>query len=216
MEHYASFRICVALNAQKEGDYLKNSSLQRLTISAVMIALSTALSFVKIFTMPLGGSITLLSMLPVCMLAIMYGTRWGLSSAFVYSFVQLVLDIGVISGWGLTPQALIGSVIFDYLVAFSVLGFSGLFRTKGVAGYIGGISLAIGMRIISHVISGVIFFGSWAPDGWNPLIYSLCYNSSYMIPEAVFTFVGAVVLLKEPHLAKFFKAYPISSKRASH
>lgn len=191
---------------------MKNNSLQRLTISAVMIALSTALSFVKIFALPLGGSITLLSMLPVCMLAIMYGTRWGLTSTFVYAVIQLILDIGAISGWGLTPQALIGSVIFDYLAAFTVLGFAGLFRTKGIAGYIGGISLAVAMRIVSHVISGVIFFGSWAPDGWNPLIYSLCYNASYMIPEAVFTFTGAIILLKEPHTAKIFKAYPISTK----
>lgn len=194
---------------------MKNSNLQRLTISAVMIALSTALSFVKIFAMPLGGSVTLLSMLPVCMLAIMYGTRWGLTSAFVYSVVQLVLDIGAVSGWGLTPQALVGSIVFDYLVAFTVLGFAGLFRTKGVGGYIGGISLAVAMRIVSHVISGVIFFGSWAPDGWNPLIYSLCYNASYMIPEAVFTFVGAVVLLKEPHTSKIFKAYPIPTKHSA-
>ena len=51
--------------------------VRKLTMSAVMIALSVALSLVKLFQMPLGGSVTLLSMLPVCMLSIMYGTRWG-------------------------------------------------------------------------------------------------------------------------------------------
>lgn len=190
--------------------------VKKLTMSAVMIALSVALSLVKIIQMPLGGSVTLLSMLPVCMLSIMYGTRWGLFSAFVYSLTQLGLDIASVLSWGLTPQSLVGTIIFDYLVAFTVLGFAGLFRTKGVGGYIGGISLAMAMRVVSHVISGVIFFASWAPEGWNPFIYSICYNGAYMVPEAVFTFIGAVVLFKEPHTAKLFKVYQTEAKPAVH
>ena len=72
-------------------------------MSAVMVALSAALSMVKIFEMPLGGSVTLLSMLPVCMLAIMYGCKHGLFCSFVYALSQLLFGIGAVLGWGLTP-----------------------------------------------------------------------------------------------------------------
>lgn len=174
-------------------------------MSAILIALSAALSMLKIFEMPLGGSVTLLSMLPVCMLSIMYGCRWGLLCSFLYALSQLLFGIGSVLGWGLTPAALVGCIAFDYIVAFTVLGLAGMFRKHGVPGYIGGISLALVMRLASHVISGVIFFASWAPEGWNPFIYSVSYNGLYMLPEMAFTIIGAVFLLKEPHTAKLFK-----------
>ncbi len=183
----------------------KKVNVKKLTMSAVLIALSAALSMVKVFEMPLGGSVTLLSMLPVCMLAIMYGCKWGLFCSFVYSLTQLAMGIGSVLSWGLTPQALVGSIVFDYLAAFTVLGLAGMFRRHGVPGYIGGISLALLLRAVSHVISGVIFFASWAPEGWNPFVYSLAYNGAYMVPEIVFTFAGAILLLKEPHTAKLFR-----------
>lgn len=183
----------------------KKVNVKKLTMSAVLIALSAALSMVKVFEMPLGGSVTLLSMLPVCMLSIMYGCKWGLFCSFVYSLTQLAMGIGSVLSWGLTPQALVGSIVFDYLAAFTVLGLAGMFRKHGVPGYIGGISLALLLRAVSHVISGVIFFASWAPEGWNPFVYSLAYNGAYMVPEIVFTFAGAILLLKEPHTAKLFR-----------
>lgn len=183
----------------------KKVNVKKLTMSAVLIALSAALSMVKVFEMPLGGSVTLLSMLPVCMLSIMYGCKWGLFCSFVYSLTQLVMGIGSVLSWGLTPQALVGSIVFDYLAAFTVLGLAGMFRRHGVPGYIGGISLALLLRAVSHVISGVIFFASWAPEGWNPFVYSIAYNGAYMVPEIVFTFAGAVLLLREPHTAKLFR-----------
>ena len=183
----------------------KKVNVKKLTMSAVMTALSAALSMVKIFEMPLGGSVTLLSMLPVCMLSIMYGCKWGLFCSFMYSLTQLALGIGSVLSWGFTPQALAGSIVFDYLAAFTVLGLAGMFRRHGVPGYIGGISLALLLRVVSHVISGVIFFASWAPEGWNPFVYSIAYNGAYMVPEIVFTFAGAVLLLREPHTAKLFR-----------
>ena len=185
----------------------KKIDVKKLTMSAVMLALSFVLSLVKVFEMPLGGSVTLFSMLPVCMLSIMYGCRCGLLCTFVYSLTQLAMGVGAVAGWGLTPAVFVGCLAFDYIIAFTVLGFAGLFRTKGVSGYIAGISFAIVMRMVSHVISGVFFFASWAPDGWNPLAYSLAYNGAYMLPELVFTFTGAILLLKEPHTSKLFKVY---------
>lgn len=183
----------------------KKPDIKKLTMSAVMIALSTVLSLVTVIKMPLGGSVTLFSMLPVCMLSIMYGCRWGIVCAFIYSLGQLALDIAGVAGWGLTPVAFAGCVVFDYLAAFTVLGLAGMFRAKGVPGYIAGIALAVALRMVSHIISGVIFFSSWAPEGWNPFVYSLSYNGAYMVPEFIFTFAGAIILLKEPHAAKLFR-----------
>lgn len=183
----------------------KKPDIKKLTMSAVMIALSTVLSLVTVMKMPLGGSVTLFSMLPVCMLSIMYGCRWGIVCAFIYSLGQLALDIAGVAGWGLTPVAFAGCVVFDYLAAFTVLGLAGMFRAKGVPGYIAGIALAVALRMLSHIISGVIFFSSWAPEGWNPFVYSLAYNGAYMVPEFIFTFAGAIILLKEPHAAKLFR-----------
>lgn len=185
-------------------------NIKKLTMSAILIALSAALSLVKIFEMPLGGSVTFLSMLPVCMLSIMYGCKWGMFCSFIYSLTQLLFGIWAVLGWGLTPTALIGCIAFDYIIAFTVTGFAGMFRKHGVPGYIGGIALAMVMRLVSHVISGVIFFASWAPEGWNPLLYSVSYNGLYMLPEMAFTVIGAVFLLKEPHTARLFRIeYPI-------
>lgn len=194
----------------------KKTDVKKLTLSGVLIALSFVLSMVKVFEMPLGGSVTLLSMLPVCMISIMYGCRWGVLCGFVYSLTQLAMGIGSVVGWGLTPAALVGCIFFDYLAAFTVLGFAGLFREKGVPGFICGIALAMIMRALSHVISGVVYFASWAPEGMDPLAYSLAYNFTYMGPETAFTAIGSVVLLKAPHTSRLFRVYGKKTKTAEN
>lgn len=183
-------------------DRNRKQNTRKLAVSAVMISLSAALSVIKVAQMPLGGSVTLLSMLPVCMLSIMYGCKHGLICAFLFGLSRLAADLGVISGWGLSPAALAGSVLFDYLAAFTALGLAGLFRRRGTAGCIAGIVLAAALRLLSHIISGTIFFSVWTPQGWNFLVYSLCYNLAYMLPETAFTAAGAVFLLRSPHTAK--------------
>lgn len=170
--------------------------------TAVMLALATALSLVKIFQMPLGGSVTLLSMLPIAMLAIEYGTGWGLVSAMLYSLIQLTLDLGSVMSWGLTPGVLVGCIVFDYVLAFTSIGLSGLFRTKGYKGICLGIFVALFVRLISHIISGTIFFASWCPEGWNVFLYSVCYNGAYMLPEMIFTMIASVLLFRLPQINK--------------
>ena len=100
----------------------KKIETRRLTISAVMIALSAALSMVRVFEAPFGGSITLLSMLPVCTIAICYGTKWGLTCSFLYAFVQIALDLGKLMGYGMTVSIWVGCLVFDYLIAFGPCG----------------------------------------------------------------------------------------------
>jgi thiamine transporter len=181
---------------------MKSQKLQKMVVTAVMLAMATALSLVKIFQMPLGGSVTLLSMLPIVMISIEYGVPWGLVSAFLYSLIQLSLDFGAIMGWGLTPFTLIGSIVFDYLVAYTVIGIAGIFRKGGSKGICIGILIALSARLVSHIISGCIFFAAACPENWNVFLYSICYNGAYMLPEMVFTMIASVALFKLPQIKK--------------
>ena len=101
-----------------------------LTQCAVMLALSAALSFIKLWSMPLGGSVTLVSMLPICLIAIKFGLPQGLGTAFVYSLFQLLQaiiegDVFIYcEGW----VTVVVCVFFDYLLPFTVLGLAGIFK----------------------------------------------------------------------------------------
>lgn len=184
----------------------KNKNISRLAECAIMVALASVLSLIKIpqFFFPnLGGSITLFSMLPICVIAIKYGLGWGFGTAFVYSAMQLLFGITLdgVLGWGLSAAFLVGTIFFDYLIPFTMLGVSGVFRKKGVPGIITGIVIALVIRWLCHIVSGVIFFASWSP--WeNPLVYSIAYNSVYMVPELILTTVGAVLLYRVKALHK--------------
>ena len=179
-----------------------NKKLKRLVVTAVMIALATALSFIR-FQMPLGGEITLLSLVPIALISIEYGIGWGTLGAFVYSLIQLGIQLSLIFTWGLSTTALIGTFLLDYILAYTAVGLSGLFRKKGVLGVLAGIAVALLVRFVFHVISGTIIFDVWMPEGWsNPFVYSLCYNAVYIAPEMALTMIGSVILFKTPSFNK--------------
>ena len=192
----------------------KNKSVYSLTFSAVMVALATVLSLIKVVKMPLGGSVTLLSMLPIVMISPTLGLGWGLGSAFVYALIQLFLGITLdgLFAWGLTPIMLVGTICLDYLLAFTVLGLSGLFAKKGYAGICGGTVLAIFLRFVCHFISGVVIFTEL--DQFElfgnvfvnrPVLYSLAYNGLYMLPELVVTSFVAFLLFKLPQIRRIMQ-----------
>ena len=176
---------------------------------AVMVALATVLSYVRVYRLPWGGSITLLSMLPIVLFSIRRGLGAGLTVSFVFSLVQFTQGIvDGIFGWGLTPGMLIACILLDYIVAFTVLGLAGIFRKRGLAGWIGGILLAIVLRFACHFLSGVIIWKSFG-ELWNgfstdnTFLYSFLYNGSYMLPELIFTLIGAIALLKVPQTKRY-------------
>ena len=190
---------------------MKNEKVLTLVEGAVMVALATVLSFIKIINLPWGGSITLLSMLPIVIFSLKRGIGAGLAASFVFSLIQFGQGCaGGLMGWGLTPAALIGCILLDYILAFTVLGLAGMFRKYGIPGMIGGSVLAMVLRLVCHYISGVVIFGSFG-ELWNgltinePWLYSLLYNGAYMLPEIVFTTVGAVILLSVPQIRKLIK-----------
>ena len=175
----------------------KNKPVYKLTFSAVMVALASALSLIKIYELPLGGAVTLLSMLPIVVISISLGLKWGVGSSFVYSLIQLFFGITLdgLLGWGLTAAYLVGSIFLDYLIPFTVLGFAGAFAKKGYAGTLAGISLVFVLRFVSHLFSGAILFG--IPEKWADK-----FNNVWLYSELVITLVAAAIIFRLPQVKK--------------
>lgn len=216
----------------------KLTTVRRLTVSAMMVALSTVISFicslipVPPFNFPFGGGITIAGMLPVVLVAYLYGTRWGLLTGFAYSLIQMLLGHSTVSALflpveegGMQLGAALLICFIDYILAYTMLGLGGLFRRHGsaVKGLVLGCVVALGARYLCHVVSGTIFYGAWAEwfftlDGIYELmgkavldrfsgnalalIYSAVYNGCYMIPEMIITPLAALVVLRIPAVRK--------------
>ena len=174
----------------------RNKNLLALLECAILVAMSFVLSLIKIFEMPFGGSVTLLSMLPVCIAALRHGAKWGLSCAFVYSLTQALMSGA--AGWGLSAKVLIICYLLDYILAFTVLGLCGFSRNKGAIVQSVSVVGVCFLRFLCHYMSGVtIWKASCFDAGYtNPYLYSLLYNGAYMLPEAIFTAVGAFIIIK--------------------
>ena len=183
---------------------------------ALMLALAIVLSLITPFQrlLPFGGSITLVSMLPICLFSIKYGVGKGLGVSFLFSLFQFaegVIKEGLF-GWGLTAGMLIACILCDYIIAYTVLGLAGIFRKKGFGGWICGIILALVLRFVSHFCSGVFIFAAtgkiWDEMDFiaeNKYIYSAVYNGAYMLPELILTLVVAVILLNIPQMRKMIE-----------
>jgi thiamine transporter len=102
---------------------------------------------------------------------------------------------GGVFGWGLTSSVLIAAILLDYILAFTAMCLSGLWRNKGFWGIIEGTALAVFARFVCHFASGVVLWTSFDIFN-NPYIYSLVYNGAYMLPELIFTMVGTYALYK--------------------
>ena len=205
---------------------------QALTVSAVMIAFATSISAIcavmPFLNLPFGGGFTIASMLPIIIVAYMYGTKWGILTAFVYSIMQMLLGFNTVSAFFLPGdsqmvwwRALV-VILIDYVVAYSVLGFGGIFRKRldSKKALVFGSIFAISCRYLAHIVSGAIFFGTWAEwfftqEGfysWGAtildtfsgaslsLIYSIIYNGMYMIPEIVITSIVACFVTRIPQI----------------
>ena len=150
---------------------------------SVMVALSLVLNFIKVYQLPQGGSITLASMVPVLLISFRRGPKVGVFSGVVFGMAQMLLD-----GWFYSPVGM----ILDYPLAFGALGLAGIFRKTPLIGVV--VSLAT--RFLSHFISGVVFFGMYAPEGMSPIVYSAVYNGSYMLPEMVISGIFIYLLIQ--------------------
>lgn len=143
---------------------------QLITQIGIALALATILKMFRLYHFPQGGSVTLGSMIPILLMALLYGPEVGFLTGFLYGIITLMLDPYI-----LHPV----QVIFDYPLPFMALGIAGYFKNKKVIGTFFG----LGGRFICHFISGVVFFGSFAPKGMSPVLYSFMVNGIYMAVE---------------------------------
>ena len=187
---------------------MKGRNIRELVLGAIVLALATVLSYCKIYQAPYGGSITLLSMLPIIIYAIMVGPKKGLMVSFMYGIIQIYCGADSPMGWGLTGKTLVMCLFFDYIFAFGVLGFAGFFATRNYYGKLSGVAVAVFLRGACHFVSGVVIwqyfetFKFLGKSFVNPYLYSAVYNGAYILPELILTVIGAAILLKLPQFRK--------------
>ena len=160
-----------------EGKKLVNNSKQYFQTKIiaeiiVFVSLATILSYIKIFSLPQGGSVTAASMVPILWLALRRGPKIGLFAAILYGVVQFAVE-----PYFVHPA----QVLLDYPVAFGLLGVAAFFQNRP---YIG-VSLGVFGRFVAHFFSGIIFYAIWAPEGMDPAVYSAIYNGGYLLVELV-------------------------------
>lgn len=178
------------LSGRKEEKQGKSPvSAKQLAFCAAAMALAMITSCLKLFHLAYGGSITLFSMLFICLIGYWFGLKTGLMAACAYGILQLVMDPYIIG---------IAQMLTDYLFAFGALGLSGLFAGKK-HGLIKGYLLGVFGRFVFTFLSGMIFFGSYAAGyGLSAPVYSFLYNGSYIGAEALLT----VIVLSVPAVQK--------------
>ena len=172
----------VLVLAAKISTHGKKVTAKNLAFAAAAIALAMVTSMIKLFHLPMGGSVTLFSMLFVTLIGNWYGPAVGIMAGVSYGLLQFIIDPYILS----LPQ-----VLFDYVFAFGALDLSGFFSNRK-HGLVRGYILGIFGRFVFAVLSGVIFFGQWAPEELGPWKYSIAYNGSYIFAEG---FATIVVLL---------------------
>lgn len=167
----------------------KNGISTRMVAEAgVMIALAKILSFIKLFEMPMGGSVTLASMAPILFFAIRWGWKKGLLVGLVYGLVDYLLG-------GYTVHPL--QVLLDYPLAYMMLGFAGLQQASesdSFFSHLPSLILAVALRLAMHVLSGCVFYstidfteaGASLAQAFTlsnmgaGFVYSLQYNGAFL------------------------------------
>ena len=170
-------------------DQKKNrADTKAVTLSALMVALATGLGMLKLFEMPYGGTVTVFSMLPIVLCGYFLGTRRGVMAGMCVGLLNLIFGPYIIH-----PVQL----LVDYPFAFGALGLSGL-CAKMKNGLVKGYIVSLIGRYLCAVISGIVFFGAYAPEGFNAVTWSLFYNFTYLAAEGLLT----VVIISIPLVKK--------------
>lgn len=179
--------VLIAILGDKQSEYNAKS----LTYAAICIALSFALSYIKFFSLPQGGSVTFASLLPLALYSYMFGTRKGLVAGVVYGMLQFIQ-----SPQFYQPM----QVLLDYPIAFGAIGLAGIARKfrflKGnmIAEFTVGTTIAVILRYVSHVVSGYFVFSSWAMEGYTAVSWAFVYNLFTVADLAIVLLVGVLAL----------------------
>ena len=184
-----------------------NLTTRRMVESAIFIAIGTVLSIFS-FQGPwaLGGSVTICSMLPLAIISWRHGIRWSLISAFIFALIQLMLGFGNV-GYGRNFFEMLLIALLDYIIAFTVIGLSAMFKGKVKDNRLAavlGITVTFTLRFLCHFLSGWLIWEALWPNSYSYAapVWSLLYNGSYMLPEIAIT--AAVAWLSFVPLKKYW------------
>ena len=185
------------------------SKTKKITVSAIMVALSIVLTLVsKVIPAPWlqGGSITIASAVPIILVSLILGWKWGLISSVAFSIIQMMT--GFYSPPTQTFIYFVLVILFDYVLAFGVYGLAGifypLFKKRPWAIPLSGCIVMV-LRFVCHIISGVLIWGVYAEEGQSVWQYSLLYNGTYMVPEIIITTIVLALLI--PFVRSMEKQY---------
>ena len=157
---------------------------------ALCIALGFALSYVRLFEMPQGGSVTLASLLPLMLYSYAFGIRKGVFIGIIYGLLQFIQ-----APWFYHPM----QFLLDYPIAFCAVGLSGLLRELKLFDKIKPLQFALSaiiaiiIRYLSHVISGIFVFGSGDPENYSAVAWSFLYNSFAFVDLAIALVAGCAL-----------------------
>lgn len=189
--------VCLAANRNRKtgGARTQTHKTQALVYGALCIALSFLLSYIKLFSMPQGGSITVASMLPLMLYAYWFGPSKGVAAGVVYGVLQFIQKPEIIH-WA--------QPVLDYILAFGAIGLAGFFPKSLAAGIVvSGIA-----RMFFHGLAGAIFFGEWAWEGWNVWLYGFAYNMVTVGPDVI---ICLIIALLPPIRKAFERIRPASA-----
>ncbi|NLL47903.1 MAG: energy-coupled thiamine transporter ThiT [Firmicutes bacterium] len=161
---------------------MRDKNLQVMVEVSLLVAAAVLLSFLKLYQMPQGGSVSL-EMLPIFILSFRHGGKIGMLGGALLGVVKLLVSPYIIH-----PVQL----VMDYPLPFMLLGVAGLglFRRHRILG----VSVGAFLRFLTHVVAGAVFFAQYAPEGTPALLYSVGYNASYMIPETILVAIVVLIL----------------------
>lgn len=188
-------RVNIRKNAQIEEPSVVKVGSKRLfdtktlVMGALCLGLAFILSFIKLWEMPQGGSITLASSLPIILFGYIYGWKSSFAVAFTYSLLQMIQSPGYVMN---LPQALL-----DYVIAFTILGIAGFFRKNIFLGTI----CAYVLRYFAHVLAGILWYQQYNATSFNGIAYCFLYNLVFLLPELCI----CLVILAVPAVRTSFK-----------
>lgn len=166
---------------------MKKFNTWMLAEAGIVITMFLILKQVKVFEMPMGGSITAGAMVPL----LIFAYRWGGKNGVFVCAVAGIMDFILGSKYSFHPV----SLLFDYPIAYGMIGLAGFFGKK-ISGMLTGTVVGIFGRFACHVLSGVVVFASYAPEGQSPLLYSILYNGTFLLPECIISIILVTVIVK--------------------
>ena len=169
---------------------------------AILAALAFVLAYVSDlfpFRMPLGGTITFFSSAPIIIASLRHGIKWGIPTALVFSFAQLLMGL---KNFAYLPRSLgpvVGCAMLDYILAFTVIGLAGLifnrFKNQTVGIVFAVLATGAG-RLFFSFISGILLWESGVAEDWmhGLVAWSLSYNALWCVPDVILALIAVLVL----------------------